>query len=93
MKLEILRFLPEDLAPGTMHMERGKIYHQLSVPAVSGFCLGSPEFFLGTGMKDLFGHKGQSGAPVLLSWWWRHLLQVEAGPGCHCCLIFLSLDN
>ena len=65
--LEILRFPPDDLAPNTMHMERGKIYRQLSMPVVSGFCSCTSEFFLGTGLQDLFGHEGLSGAPAPLN--------------------------
>lgn len=65
--LEMLRFLQDDVAPNTMDVERGKIYHQLSTPVVSGFCLCTSEFFLGTGLQDLFGHEGLSGAPTSLS--------------------------
>ena len=41
----------------TTLMERGEIYHHLSMPAVSGFCLCSPEFFLGSRLKIYLGMK------------------------------------
>lgn len=61
MKPEMLRFLHDELAPNTRHMERREIYHHLSRPAASGFRLCSPEFFLGSGLKIYLGMKASVG--------------------------------
>ena len=57
----MLRFLHDELAPNAMHMERREIYHHFAVPAAGGFCLCSPEFFLGSGLTIYLGMKASVG--------------------------------